>query len=67
MSSIGYKQIGSFLRGEVSLETALEIFKRDTRRYAKKQLSWFKRDKRIIWVPKNNLRLVKKIIGKFLN
>lgn len=66
MSSIGYKQIGSFLRGEISLEKVLEIFKRDTRRYAKKQLSWFKRDKRIIWVQKNDLRLVKKIIGKFL-
>jgi len=67
MSSIGYKQIGSFLRNELSLDEALELFKRDTRRYAKKQISWFKRDKRIIWVKKDDWRLIKKIIGKFLN
>lgn len=51
MSGIGYKQMGMYLRGEVSLKEAIEILKRDTRRYAKRQLAWWKGDERIYWVP----------------
>ena len=36
--------------GEISLEDAMVLIKRDTRRYAKRQMTWFKRDKRIHWV-----------------
>jgi len=50
MSGIGYKQIGCHLRGEISLTEAIEMIKRDTRRYAKRQMTWFRRDKRIHWV-----------------
>lgn len=50
MSGIGYKQMGYFLRGEKEEGEAFEILKRDTRRYAKKQLTWFKRDEKIKWV-----------------
>lgn len=50
MSGIGYKQIDYYLRGEISLEEAVEIIKRDTRRYAKRQMTWFKGDKRIAWI-----------------
>lgn len=66
MSSIGYKQIGSYLRGEMSLEEAVEIFKRDTRRYAKRQETWFKRDDRIVWVPPEDFIGVEKIVTNFL-
>lgn len=67
MSSIGYKQIGNFLRNETSLEEAIEIFKRDTRRYAKRQETWFKRDKRIVWISPDDLIGTKKLITKFLD
>lgn len=50
MSGIGYKQIGYYLRGEMTLEQAIELLKRDTRRYAKRQMTWFKRDPRIKWL-----------------
>lgn len=50
MSGIGYKQIGYYLRGEMTLEQAIELLKRDTRRYAKRQLTWFKKDQRIKWI-----------------
>ena len=50
MSGIGYKQIGMFLRGEISREEAIELIKRDTRRYAKRQMTWFKKDPTIKWV-----------------
>lgn len=54
MSGIGYRQIGLFLKGEMSLADAVEMIKRDTRRYAKRQITWFKRDKRIHWVKNFN-------------
>jgi len=52
MSSIGYRQIGYFLKGGMSLPEAVEILKRDTRRYAKRQMTWFRRDSRIVWLKK---------------
>lgn len=50
MSGIGYKELGFYLRGEMTLVEAIELLMRDTRRYAKRQLVWFKRDKRIQWL-----------------
>ncbi len=47
--AIGYKQINSYLKGECTLDDALESIKMESRRYAKRQLTWFRRDKRIIW------------------
>ncbi len=65
MSSIGYKQIGNYLRGEISLEAAIELFKRDTRHYAKRQETWFKRDKRIVWISPDDLVDIEKLIAKW--
>jgi len=50
MTGIGYRQICAFLEGKMTLEDAIELLKRDTRRYAKRQITWFKRDNRINWI-----------------
>ena len=50
MSGIGYKQVGMYLREEINKNEMIRILKRDTRHYAKRQISWFKRDKRIKWI-----------------
>ncbi len=49
MQGIGYKEIVKYLEGEYSLEEAVEIIKRDSRRYAKRQITWFKRYKESKW------------------
>lgn len=49
LQALGYKEIAYYLRGEMTLEEAVELLKRDTRRYAKRQISWFKRNKAINW------------------
>jgi tRNA dimethylallyltransferase len=49
LSALGYKQMGMFIRGELAQEEAIELLKRDTRRYAKRQLTWLRRDERIYW------------------
>lgn len=53
MQGLGYKEILAYLEGETTLEEAAEIIKRDTRHFAKRQLTWFRREKDVIWVNKN--------------
>lgn len=50
LQGLGYKQLLRHLRGETTLEEAMEDIKRETRRYAKRQLTWFRRDGRIRWL-----------------
>lgn len=50
LQGLGYKEIISYLKGECSLEEASEILKRNTRRFAKRQLTWFRADQRIHWL-----------------
>ena len=49
MQAIGYAQLLSYLDGEIPLEDAVESIKRATRQFAKRQLTWFRRDERIRW------------------
>lgn len=49
LNTVGYKEIISFLENEISLERAIELIKRNTRRFAKRQLTWFRKDERITW------------------
>jgi len=50
MTSIGYRELGGYVRGETTLEQAIQKTKEATWQYAKRQLTWFKRDQRIHWV-----------------
>lgn len=50
MQGLGYKEILDCLSGETSLEEAVYILKRDTRHFAKRQLTWFKRERDVTWV-----------------
>lgn len=53
MQGLGYKEILSYLEGKLSLEEAVYVLKRDTRHFAKRQLTWFKRERDVIWVEKD--------------
>ena len=50
MQAIGYKELISYLKGQSTLDEALDLIKRRSRHYAKRQISWFKRDSRITWI-----------------
>lgn len=50
MQGLGYKEILDYLQGEYSLEEALYLLKRDTRHFAKRQITWFKREKDVRWL-----------------
>lgn len=53
MQGLGYKEIIAYLEGESTLEEAVYTLKRDTRHFAKRQLTWFKREKEVTWIHKN--------------
>lgn len=50
MQGLGYKEIAAYLEGECSMEEAVEILKRDTRHFAKRQLTWFRREKSVEFI-----------------
>ena len=53
MQGLGYKEILAYLEGEYPLEEAVRVLKRDTRHFAKRQLTWFRREKETIWINKD--------------
>ena len=50
MQAIGYKEPAAFFRGDISKEEAIELIKRESRRYAKRQLTWLRRNKNLFWI-----------------
>ena len=54
MQGLGYKEILAYLDGELSYEEAVYILKRDTRHFAKRQLTWFKREQDVIWIDRQS-------------
>jgi len=66
MNSIGYKHMGMFLNKEVDWDEAVRLLKRDTRRYAKRQFTWFHKDKDIIWLEPQQIDQAMKHIKEFL-
>lgn len=52
MKGLGYKELLAYLDGEYSYEEAVRILKRDTRHFAKRQLTWFKRERDVIWLDR---------------
>ena len=52
MQGLGYKELLAYLDSECSLKEAIAVIKRDTRHFAKRQITWFKREKDVIWLNK---------------
>jgi tRNA dimethylallyltransferase len=66
MQSIGYRHLIDFIKGRCSWDETIRTLKRDTRRYAKRQLTWFKADPTIVWREPGQLREIQRLIKKFL-
>lgn len=66
-AAIGYKELKPYLDGEMTLEEAEERLKQETRRYAKRQITWFKKDKYIHWIEADKCEDVFKEAEKIIN
>lgn len=67
MKGIGYKELVSHIREEISLNEAIERIKQHSRNYAKRQLTWFRRNEKIIWINPEEKDIVEKILTMFRN
>lgn len=69
MKGIGYKEILYYLNGEISLNEAVDMIKQGSRNYAKRQLTWFRKDPRVNWINKDDFscddEIVERIISQF--
>lgn len=67
MKGIGYKEILYYLEGKITLEDAVELIKKGSRNYAKRQLTWFRKDPRVRWINKDDFgsddEIVEHIVG----
>jgi tRNA dimethylallyltransferase len=66
MRSLGYKHMCSYVKGKRSIEDALKMMQRDTKRYAKRQVTWFGADKQIVWFSPQGIEEARKYIDRFL-
>jgi len=66
LNTVGIKEVFKYFEGEYTYDTMIEMIKQNTRRYAKRQLSWFRRDKRINWINIDNKTDVAEIL-KLMN
>lgn len=67
MKGIGYKEILSYLDGEISLEKAIDMIKQFSRNYAKRQLTWFRKDPRVNWINKDEFTNEDEIVSYIIN
>lgn len=58
MQGLGYKEVVEYLQGKISKEEMIEKIKRETRRYAKRQLTWFRKNKQTIWIGPHDLQKI---------
>ena len=56
LNTVGYKELFAYFDGSLDLVTAIEKIKTNTRRYAKRQMTWFRKDKSIKWIEHNNIQ-----------
>ena len=66
MKGLGYKEIASYLSGALSFDDAVEMLKRNTRRFAKRQLTWFRRDARIKWFNIDDRQSVHEVVQEII-
>ena len=67
MQGLGYKEFFDYFDGEMSLEETVDKVKRDTRRFAKRQLTWFRREKEVVWLNKKEYEQEKNLLDSVLN
>ena len=63
LQTVGYRELFEYFEGKCSLDRAIELIKQNTRNYAKRQITWFKRDTSIYWLPPD-LDIVLKYLQK---
>ncbi len=68
LQTVGYKEVINYLQGKIKFEEMVDLIKMNTRRYAKRQMTWFRKDNRIVWIKADNRspkEIAKEILERF--
>lgn len=65
LKTLGYKELFSYLKGDLCLPEAVDMIKKNTRNYAKRQLTWFKKEEDIAWFDAETREMISRIVEKF--
>ena len=63
MQGLGYKEVVEYLDGKTTKEEMIDKIKMQTRRYAKRQITWFKKNKQTVWIENNELSKISEVIN----
>jgi tRNA dimethylallyltransferase len=67
MKGIGYKELLMYLEGSISFKEAVDMIKQGSRNYAKRQLTWFRKDERVQWIDKDRFNSEDEIVEYILD
>jgi tRNA dimethylallyltransferase len=67
MQSLGYRHAGMILSGKVEAQEAIQLMKRDTRHYAKRQLTWFRSEPGVLWSDPAETARIGSMVANFLD
>ncbi|MET3979109.1 tRNA dimethylallyltransferase [Mucilaginibacter sp. UYP25] len=67
LNTVGYSELFDFFDGKTDMDTAIDKIKQNTRRFAKRQLTWFRKDKEVIWMDASDEKLVENILLEIAN
>lgn len=71
LDTVGYKEVISYLKGEIPYQTMVDLIKQNTRRFAKRQMTWFRKETRIQWFPVTNdaelMDVAEQVVALFKN
>ena len=67
LNTVGYKELFSYLDGDCTLDEAIDLIQRNTRKYARKQLTWFRRDQQIKWFEPNQISEIVDFVDQKMN
>ena len=67
LQTVGYKELFDYFEGKTNIDTAIELIKQNTRRYAKRQLTWFRKDHEINWFKPNQKEEIISFIKQKIN
>jgi tRNA dimethylallyltransferase len=67
LQTVGYKELFDHMDGKTDLDSAVELIKQNTRNFAKRQLTWFRKDTEINWFEPNELENIKNYLNESLS
>jgi tRNA dimethylallyltransferase len=67
LQTVGYKELFAYLEQQISLEEAVQLIQKNTRNYAKRQLTWFRRHDDALWIPHEDNKIMTDKIRSILN